>query len=101
MTETDEEIREKYRKIYKDMKPLSKDAFSNPTKDQKENLRKLEARDGKVVIKEYKDEEKPEQEIQKMESMDEWQTLVKEKYDNLKKVIESNLPHYGLQSSLF
>ena len=50
MTETDEQIREKYRPIYKDMKPLSKDDFSNPTKSQKTDIKKLEAKDGKIVL---------------------------------------------------
>jgi hypothetical protein len=35
-------------------------------------------------------------EIQKMESMEEWRTLVKSKYDDLKSVIESNLPQLWL-----
>jgi hypothetical protein len=48
--ETDEQIREKYRKNYKDMKPLTKDDFSNPTKDQKKDLQKLESNTGKIVL---------------------------------------------------
>ena len=59
-TETDECIRKKYRRIYKDMKPLSKDDFSNPTRDQKDNLRKQEARDGKVVVKKERVSDKEE-----------------------------------------
>jgi hypothetical protein len=50
MTETDDQIREKYRPIYKDMKPLSKDDFSNPTKSQKTDIKRLEAKDGKIVL---------------------------------------------------
>ena len=38
----------------------------------------------------------PEPQIQKMESMDEWRTLVKEKYDNLEKVVKDNLPSLWL-----
>ena len=56
MTETDEQVRAKYRKNYENMKPLSKEDFSNPTKDQKDNLRKQEAKDGKIVVE--KEEEK-------------------------------------------
>ena len=48
--ETDEQIREKHRKIYKDVKPLSKDDFSNPTKSQKSDIKKLETKDGKIVL---------------------------------------------------
>ena len=58
--ETDEEIREKHRKIYKDLKPLSRNDFSNPTREQKKELQKQEARDGKVVVKKDKDEEEEE-----------------------------------------
>lgn len=57
-TETDEDIREKYRKIYKDMKPFNKDDFSNPTREQKREVQKLEAKVGKVVIKKDKDKDK-------------------------------------------
>ena len=46
--ETDEQIREKHRKIYKDVRPLNKDDFSNPTKSQKADLKKQEARNGKI-----------------------------------------------------
>src|SRR4051812_6696150 len=48
--ETDEQIREKHRKIFKDIKPLSKDDFSNPTIDQKNDIKKLEAEDGKIIV---------------------------------------------------
>ena len=48
--ETDEQIREEHRKIYKDVRPLSKDDFSNPTKSQKSDLQKLEAKTGKIVL---------------------------------------------------
>ena len=34
--------------------------------------------------------------IQKMESMDEWRNVVKEKYDNLEKVVKDNLPSLWL-----
>ena len=50
-TETDEQVREKYRKVYKDVRPLSKDDFSNPTRDQKKELKKQEAKYGKIVVK--------------------------------------------------
>jgi hypothetical protein len=43
-----------------------------------------------------KEEPKPEPQIKKMDSMEEWCTLVKSKYDNLKKVIEGNLPQLWL-----
>jgi len=36
--ETDEEIREKHRKIFKNIKPLGTDDFSNPTKNQKKDI---------------------------------------------------------------
>ena len=58
--ETDEEIREKHRKIYKDLKPLSRDDFSNPSREQKKELQKQEARDGKVVVKKVKDKDEEE-----------------------------------------
>jgi hypothetical protein len=57
ITEDDEEIRKKYRKIYENMKPISKDYFSNPTRDQKTDLQRQGARDGKIVLK--KDEPVP------------------------------------------
>ena len=38
----------------------------------------------------------PEPPIQKMESMNEWRILVKEKYDNLEKVVKDNLPSLWL-----
>ena len=47
---TDEQISEQHRKIYKDMKPLAKDDFSNPTKSQKTDIKKLEAKDGKIIL---------------------------------------------------
>ena len=49
-SETDEQVHERHRKIYKDLKPLSKNDFSNPTKSQKTDIKKLEARDGKIVL---------------------------------------------------
>jgi hypothetical protein len=49
-TETDEQVREKYRKTYENMKPLTKKDFSNPTKSQKSDLQKLEAKTGKIVL---------------------------------------------------
>jgi hypothetical protein len=57
--ETDEQIREKYRKNYKDMKRLTKDDFSNPTKDQRKDLQKQEARDGKMVVVKKEEEKLP------------------------------------------
>jgi len=38
----------------------------------------------------------PKPEIQKMASMDEWRTAVKEKYDDLEKVVKNNLPSLWL-----
>lgn len=48
--ETDEQIREEHRKIFKDIKPLNKDDFSNPTKSQETDIKKLEVKDGKIVL---------------------------------------------------
>ena len=55
--ETDEKIREEHGKIYKDIRPLTKEDFSNPTKSQKTDINRLEAKDGKIVVN-NKDEEK-------------------------------------------
>ena len=59
MTETDEQVREKHREIYKDVRPLNKDDFSKPTKDQKKDLNKQEARDGKIVVVKKEEEKLP------------------------------------------
>ena len=57
-TETeDEAIREKYRGIYKDMRPLGKDDFSNPAGEQKKELQKQEAKYGKIIAKKEKEED--------------------------------------------
>lgn len=82
--------------ISKDLKPISPTNFSNPTKEQKDKLQKLEAKDGKIVLNDKNKEPEPEIQQQKMESMEEWQILIKEKYDNLKKVIDNNLPQLWL-----
>ena len=89
--------------LTKDLKPVSAKDFSKPTKDQKEKLKKQEAKDGKIVLNNENNEvndnskEQTGPEIQKMESMDDWQTLVKEKYDNIKQVVEkNNLPQLWL-----
>lgn len=95
--ETDEQIREKHREIYKDVRPLNKGDFSNPTKGQKKDLQKQEARDGKIIVKKDKDKEEPlPVPVQKMASMEEWSTLVKKKYDNLEQVVKDNLPSLWL-----
>ena len=57
-TETeDEAIRERYRGIYKDMRPLGKDDFSNPAGEQKKELQKQEAKYGKIIAKKEKEED--------------------------------------------
>lgn len=45
--------------ISKDLKPISSADFSNPTKDQKENLKRQEDRDGKIVLSDKNKEQKP------------------------------------------
>lgn len=68
-TPMDQEIREKHRKdiasMSKDLKPISKEDFSNPTKDQKKDIKKLESRDGKISFNKYKEEEIPKRYVQK------------------------------------
>ena len=71
ITETDEQIREKHRKIYQDVKPLTKDDFSNPTKDQKEDLKKLESKTGKIVLNKEDEIKKKKIAINKLQR--EWQ----------------------------
>lgn len=49
--------------ISKDLKPISPTDFSNPTKEQKDKLEKLEEKHGKIVVKNGKDKEEKDSPI--------------------------------------
>ena len=83
------------KKISKDLGRVKESDFEITAEQQR--YRDAEARRyGFVKAADPDPEPDLEPQIQKMESMDEWRKLVKEKYDNLEQVIDDNLPSLWL-----
>jgi hypothetical protein len=95
-TKTKEKHLKRIKRISKDLQV--KESDFEITEEQRRHLDADARRSGfvKAADPEQEQEQEPEPQIQKMESMDEWRTLVKEKHDNLEKVVKNNLPSLWL-----
>jgi len=68
-----------------DLRPLSHDDFSNPTKDQKQNVQKLESKDGKIKL--IKDDDDSSLGDKKKEAF-------VQKYKGNEAILINGLPHF-------
>jgi hypothetical protein len=101
MTESDNDKKERdlrhIGEIPKESNKITTAEFSNLTREQQQAVDEQDKRFGFVKVNQIEKEKlKPEPEVQKMASKEEWRILTNKKYYSLKKITEDNLPQLWL-----